>query len=200
MPGGRRARLRAGLDMSDLGSLDDPAPHARLLSNGRYTVLLTGAGTGYSAWNGLALTAWAADRTEDADGVFVYLRDLDRGTIWSVGHQPVGRPLDRDDARYRPGVVQIARHWSRPERGRAAGPRRARAALGHHGQRARPGAVPETHAHARAGRARTVRRGARRGRDARRGGRACTASCGRRRGRARARGGQGARAARPARA
>jgi len=91
--------------MSDLGALDDPAPHARLLSNGRYTVLLTGAGTGYSAWNGLALTAWAADRTEDADGLFVYLRDLDRGTSWSLGHQPVRRRAERHEARYRPGVV-----------------------------------------------------------------------------------------------
>src|SRR5437867_4111198 len=109
MPGRRRARLRAGLDMSDLGSLDDPAPHARLLSNGRYTVLLTGAGTGYSAWNGLALTAWAADRTEDADGVFLYVRDLDRGTFWSLGHQPVRRPAERYEARHRPGVVTIAR-------------------------------------------------------------------------------------------
>jgi len=95
--------------MSDLGALDDPAPHARLLSNGRYTVLLTGAGTGYSAWNGLALTAWAADRTEDADGLFVYLRDLDRGTSWSLGHQPVRRRAERHEARYRPGVVTITR-------------------------------------------------------------------------------------------
>ena len=95
--------------MSDLGSLDDPAPHARLLSNGRYIVLLTGAGTGYSAWNGLALTAWTADRTEDADGFFLYVRDLDRGTFWSLGHQPVRRPAERYQAHHRPGVVTIAR-------------------------------------------------------------------------------------------
>src|SRR5207249_8315644 len=104
MPGRRRARVRAGLDMSDLGSLDDPAPHARLLSNGRYTVLLTGAGTGYSAWNGLAPTARAADRTEDADGAFLYVRDLYRGRFWSLGHQPVRRRTERYEARYRPGV------------------------------------------------------------------------------------------------
>ena len=30
--------------------LTDAAPHGRLLSNGRYRVLLTSAGTGYSAW------------------------------------------------------------------------------------------------------------------------------------------------------
>ena len=31
----------------------DAAPHARVLSNGRWTALATGAGTGYSAWRGL---------------------------------------------------------------------------------------------------------------------------------------------------
>ena len=89
--------------------LDDSTPHARLLSNGRYIVLLTGAGTGYSAWAGHALTAWSADRTEDGDGFFVYLRDLDRGTLWSVGHQPIAKPADRYAARYHLGTVTIVR-------------------------------------------------------------------------------------------
>src|SRR6266704_6464613 len=92
-----------------LGRLDDPAPHARLLSNGRYTVLLTGAGSGFSRWDGLALTAWSADRTDDADGFFLYVRDPERGIFWSLGHQPVQRPAARYRVRYRPGVVTIAR-------------------------------------------------------------------------------------------
>lgn len=36
-----------------------PDPAVSLLSNGRYHALLTGSGSGYSAWNGLALTALA---------------------------------------------------------------------------------------------------------------------------------------------
>ncbi|TMB04330.1 MAG: hypothetical protein E6J57_01765, partial [Deltaproteobacteria bacterium] len=92
-----------------LGRLDDPAPHARLLSNGRYTVLVTGAGSGFSRWDGLALTAWSADRTEDAEGFFLYVRDLERGVFWSLGHQPVQRPAARYRVRYRPGMVTIAR-------------------------------------------------------------------------------------------
>ena len=35
------------LTVPDFACQDDPAPHARLLSNGRYTVLISGAG---SAW------------------------------------------------------------------------------------------------------------------------------------------------------
>ena len=75
---------------SDICHLHDPTPRGRVLSNGRYHVVLTGAGTGYSAWGDTLLTAWDGDRTGDGDGLFVYLRDLDAGACWSVGAQPLG--------------------------------------------------------------------------------------------------------------
>ena len=65
------------------------SPAGRLLSNGRYCTLLTASGTGYSALAGTALTRWRGDHTEDADGWFIYLRDLDSGQCWSVGAQPM---------------------------------------------------------------------------------------------------------------
>jgi cellobiose phosphorylase len=89
--------------------LNDPAPHGWLLSNGSYTVLLTEAGSGYSAYDGYALTNWAGDRTRDADGVFVYLRDRDRDHVWSVGHQPVRASGDRYALRYGAGRVSFER-------------------------------------------------------------------------------------------
>ena len=92
-----------------LARLDDPAPHARLLSNGRYTVLVSGAGSGASTCGGIALTSWGADRTEDADGLFVYLRDVDRRTFWSVGHQPVRKPTEGYGVRFEPGRVCFER-------------------------------------------------------------------------------------------
>ncbi|HXQ23565.1 MAG TPA: hypothetical protein VN812_17940, partial [Candidatus Acidoferrales bacterium] len=94
---------------SRLASLNDPTPHARLLSNGRYTVLLSGAGTGYSRWNDYALTSWSADRTEDRHGLFIYLRDLDRGALWSFGYQPVGARAEMYDAAYEAGRMSIER-------------------------------------------------------------------------------------------
>ncbi len=81
----------------------------RLLSNGRYTVLATGAGTGASRWEEIALTAWSADPTEDADGVFAYVRDVESGTVWSAGAQPIRRAAARYETRRRPGVATIVR-------------------------------------------------------------------------------------------
>jgi cyclic beta-1,2-glucan synthetase len=36
----------------------DPVPRTHLLSNGRYAVMLTAAGSGYSRWRDLAVTRW----------------------------------------------------------------------------------------------------------------------------------------------
>ena len=89
--------------------LTDAAPHGRLLSNGRYRVLLTSAGTGYSAWGETQLTAWEGDRTQDGDGLFVYLRDLDGGRLWSAGPQPALGNAPQGSASYAPGCVTLQR-------------------------------------------------------------------------------------------
>jgi cellobiose phosphorylase len=93
-----------------LGRLDDPDPHARLLSNGHFTVLVTGAGTGRSWWGDVALTAWAGDPVTDTDSFSLYLRDLDHGTVWSLGWQPVPGLPARYAVEHRPGVLAISRH------------------------------------------------------------------------------------------
>ena len=66
-----------------------PAPEVHLLSNGRYHVVISGAGGGYSRWRGLAVTRWREDSTLDCWGTFVYLRDLATGEFWSTAYQPV---------------------------------------------------------------------------------------------------------------
>ncbi|HEY9685369.1 MAG TPA: glucoamylase family protein [Coleofasciculaceae cyanobacterium] len=65
-----------------------PATH--LLSNGRYMVMLTGAGSGYSQWNHLGVTRWREDVTQDDWGSYIFLRDLQSGDVWSAGYQPTG--------------------------------------------------------------------------------------------------------------
>jgi cyclic beta-1,2-glucan synthetase len=65
-------------------------PRTQLLSNGRYVVMLTTAGSGYSRWRNLAVTRWREDVTRDAWGTYVFLRDVDSGETWSAGHQPRG--------------------------------------------------------------------------------------------------------------
>jgi cyclic beta-1,2-glucan synthetase len=82
---------------SDLGPIGSESTSA-VLARGDYAVLLTAAGGGASSFRGFALTRWTADRTRDADGFFVYLRDADSGDAWSAGLQPIGRVADRYEA------------------------------------------------------------------------------------------------------
>lgn len=63
-------------------------PRRSLLSNGRYQVLLTESGTGFSRIGDRALTVWSADPLADQFGFFLYVRDLGDGSFWSVGRRP----------------------------------------------------------------------------------------------------------------
>jgi cyclic beta-1,2-glucan synthetase len=65
-----------------------PAPRTHLLSNGRYAVMLTTAGSGYSRCAGLGVTRWREDVTRDPWGTYVFLRDVESGAVWSAAYQP----------------------------------------------------------------------------------------------------------------
>ena len=71
--------------------------------------MVTAAGTGYSSYDGLALTRWVPDRTHDALGAFVYMRDEETSDVWSATLAPVRREPDDYVARFRPGCAQITR-------------------------------------------------------------------------------------------
>lgn len=65
-----------------------PTPEIHLLSNGKYSVMVTASGSGYSRWKNLAVTRWREDATLDNAGSFIYLRDLATGSFWSTAYQP----------------------------------------------------------------------------------------------------------------
>ncbi len=79
---------------------DTPTPRTHLLSNGRYSLMVTNAGGGYSRCGDLDVTRWRADATADADGLFVYVRDRESGDVWSAAHQPVCHPADWYEVTY----------------------------------------------------------------------------------------------------
>ena len=73
----------------------DASPATHLLSNGRYAVMLTAAGSGYSRWRDIAVTRWREDPTCDDLGSYIFLRDVGTGEVWSAGFQPSGaEPYD----------------------------------------------------------------------------------------------------------
>ncbi|OGV72087.1 MAG: hypothetical protein A3K19_08335 [Lentisphaerae bacterium RIFOXYB12_FULL_65_16] len=84
-----------------------PIPGVHLLSNGRYNVMVTNAGGGYSRWQDLALTRWREDVTRDHWGTFFYIKDVNSGEVWSTTWQPVCRELDRYLVTYSQGIAEF---------------------------------------------------------------------------------------------
>ncbi len=84
-------------------------PRTHLLSNGRYAVMITAAGSGYSRWRGTALTRWKEDVTCDVGGTYVFVRDVRSGQLWSAGHQPAGQEPDSYEVVFSEDRAKIAR-------------------------------------------------------------------------------------------
>ena len=75
-------------------SPDTPIPEVQLLSNGRYHVMVTNAGGGYSRWKDIAVTRWREDTTCDNWGTFCFFRDVASGQFWSTAYQPTCEPAE----------------------------------------------------------------------------------------------------------
>jgi len=85
-------------------------PRTHLLSNGRYAVMITAAGSGYSRWGNIAVTRWREDVTCDGWGSYIFLRDLRSGAVWSAGYQPSGAEPDSYEVAFSEGRAEIVRH------------------------------------------------------------------------------------------
>ena len=86
------------------------APEVHLLSNGRYHVVVSSAGGGYSRWRDLAVTRWREDATRDCWGTFIYLRDVASGEFWSAAHQPCRRATKRYEAIFTQARAEFRQH------------------------------------------------------------------------------------------
>ena len=69
-------------------------PKSLLLSNGRYGLMVTNNGGGYSQWGGQELTRWRSDPTCDSQGTFCYIHEADPDRLWSTTYQPVGGKVE----------------------------------------------------------------------------------------------------------
>lgn len=91
---------------------DTQMPEVQLLSNGRYHVMVTNAGGGYSRWNDLAITRWREDGLRDNWGTFCYIREVVSGTVWSTAFQPTLRRADHYEAIFSEGRAEFRRRDS----------------------------------------------------------------------------------------
>ena len=73
---------------------DTPQPRVALLGHLPYTIMVSHAGSGYSRYESLAVSRWRSDGTADDTGQFCYVKDLERGHVWSAAHQPTATEAD----------------------------------------------------------------------------------------------------------
>lgn len=90
-------------------------PEVHLLSNGRYHVMVSSAGGGYSRWRDLAITRWREDATCDHWGTFIYVRDLGSGDFISTGYQPTQNPGEGYEAIFTQARAEFRQRHSKLE-------------------------------------------------------------------------------------
>ena len=113
----RAEEVKSAADVRDLvppiprrfTSPHDAIPRTHLLSNGRYAVMVTAAGSGYSRWRDVAITRWREDVTRDSWGSYLFLRDMRTGVVWSAGHQPSGVDADSYEVTYSEDHAEFSR-------------------------------------------------------------------------------------------
>jgi len=89
---------------------DTPFPEVKLLSNGgRFRVIITNSGGGYSQWKDLAVTRWREDATCDNWGSFCYLRDAEDGKFWSTTFQPTLKQPEKYEVIFSEGRAEFRR-------------------------------------------------------------------------------------------
>ncbi len=86
-----------------------PLAEVHLLSNGRYHVMVSAAGGGYSRWNDLALTRWREDPTSESFGMFCYIHDRQSSRYWSNAFQPTLRAGSHYEAIFTQGRAEFRR-------------------------------------------------------------------------------------------
>ena len=101
------------MPMRVLNSPDTTVPEVQLLSNGRYHVMVTNAGGGYSRWNNIAVTRWREDSTCDNWGTFCYIRDVASGEFWSTAYQPTLKRPKKYEAIFSEGRAEFRRTGQR---------------------------------------------------------------------------------------
>jgi cyclic beta-1,2-glucan synthetase len=86
-----------------------PIAVTHLLSNGRYAVMLTAAGSGYSQRGKVFVTRWREDVTTDGWGSYLFLRDVESGKLWSATYQPTAIEPDEYDVVFAEDRARITR-------------------------------------------------------------------------------------------
>lgn len=85
-------------------------PRTGLLSNGRYSLVVDNAGSGFAVFDReLLLSRWREDGVCNDYGQYLFVRDLDNGKVWSTSYQPTRVEPERYEAIFGPDKIEFKR-------------------------------------------------------------------------------------------
>ena len=84
-------------------------PSIHVLGNGRLASLVTDAGGGSLQWGEHAVTRRTPDPTLDDEGLWIYVRDQETGSTWSVAQQPTDGQEDTVDMVFHAHMAELHR-------------------------------------------------------------------------------------------
>ncbi|MEQ8838478.1 MAG: hypothetical protein RID07_16860, partial [Lacipirellulaceae bacterium] len=77
------------------------------LANAELASVLSTTGAGGLFHGEVAVTRWRGDATSDAEGYFVYVRDLDSGEYWSTSYQPTLKEASEQSVAVNGSVIEF---------------------------------------------------------------------------------------------
>ncbi len=97
------------MPMRVIKTANTPIPEVQLLSNGRYHVMISNSGSGYTRWKNIAVTRWREDATCDNRGTFCYIREVNNDSYWSAAYQPSLQAGNNYEAVFSQGRAEFRR-------------------------------------------------------------------------------------------
>jgi len=87
----RKEPLKLAREFNELG---DSIPVCHILTNGRFSTILTDGGSGYSIRERIQVTRWREDPLIRNYGSYIFLRNLNSNKTWSAFHDPLDSTPD----------------------------------------------------------------------------------------------------------
>ncbi len=76
------------------GVPEETIPKCHMLSNGKYSVMITDGGGGYSKMEDFQVTRWREDSITRRYGTYIFIRNLNSDKVWSATYEPINEQPD----------------------------------------------------------------------------------------------------------
>ncbi|SER82231.1 GH36-type glycosyl hydrolase domain-containing protein [Salipaludibacillus aurantiacus] len=92
-----------------------PVPEVCTLSNGKFMTVISNTGSGYSQFEGRAVTRWRHDPVKDSWGSYIYIRDTSKDEVWSPSFQPGRTEAEKQSVQFNLGRALFLRETDEME-------------------------------------------------------------------------------------